>query len=207
MNKWFDGERVLFIGAHADDIELGCGGLIHQLGKREIETFAVVFTCRPGENYEVVERETKGALFRLSPLVRLDLYDMPGRFLHNHRDVIRQSIISTARTVRPSIVFTHCLDDRHQDHVTVAEETRRVFRAETLFEYECPASSRLSPNVFVGLIEPDIDAKVEALERYESQAGKRYFSRDVLFGLAAFRGAQSWRFPLAEAFSTVQLSI
>jgi len=158
--------KILFLGCHCDDIELGCGGTVHKLGANDIS--CVVLS---------VESPIQGRTFMLksqsiNSLRSLGVSDIKHwDFLVNHFHESRQKIWEILRDLNeklsPDIVFTQ-EDDLHQDHSTLYKETLRNFRKSSILTYK--ASARNSPDISFNYYEPlsreDLRAKVTALAEY-----------------------------------------
>ena len=180
--------RVLAIGSHADDIEIGCGGTLLRLaGDLEALELHWVVLSADGERADEArasaeafgaETEVLGfrdAFFRYGGEVKEFFEELKGRF-------------------DPNLVLTHHDADRHQDHRLVAELTWNTFRDHLILEYEIPKydGDLGSPNVFFHLSEEIARRKVELLlDVFPSQRGKRWFTEDLFLGLMRVRGMES----------------
>ena len=189
---------VLVIGAHADDIELGCGGTLLRLARDvpELELTWVVLSAA-GARYE--EAQAGAQAFGASTV---ELRDFEDAFFKYGRDV--KDYFETLKRFEPDVVLTHTDNDRHQDHRLVCELTWNTFRDHLILEYEIPKydGDLGSPNVFVPLDEAVAAAKVEALlGSFPSQASKPWFDESLFRALMRLRGMEC-RSPsgLAEAF-------
>ena len=195
--------RVLVIGSHADDIEIGCGGTLLRLGQeRELDVHWVVLGATGDRADEArasaaaygVQAEVLGfrdAFFPYAAEVKEYFEELKGR-------------------VDPDVVFTHHEDDRHQDHRLVAELTWNTFRDHLILEYEIPKydGDLGRPNVFVPLEEESARRKVELLlDSFPSQRDKRWFTEDLFMGLMRLRGMEcNSPSGLAEGFYARKLS-
>jgi LmbE family N-acetylglucosaminyl deacetylase len=197
--------RVLCLGSHADDIEIGCGGTILTLlaARRNIECHWVVFSGGRGPR----EREA-----RKSADLFLDRARRRQVTVHGFRDgffpyvggEIKDTFEALAREVAPDIVFTHTRDDRHQDHRLISDLTWNTFRSHLILEYEVPKydGDLGVPNLFVPLGAAVARAKIRHLRAaFGSQRSKRWFTADTFHGLLRLRGVESGAPEgLAEAF-------
>jgi LmbE family N-acetylglucosaminyl deacetylase len=197
--------RVLAIGSHADDIEIGCGGTLLRLAEtiEALELHWVVLSAS-GERAEEARgsaeafgavadvQSFRDAFFRYGPEVKEFFEQLKGRF-------------------EPDVVFTHHGADRHQDHRLVAELTWNTFRDHLILEYEIPKydGDLGTPNVFFDLDEEVARRKVELLmESFPSQRGKRWFTEDLFRGLMRIRGMEcNSPSGLAEGFYARKLAI
>lgn len=185
--------RVLCLGAHSDDIEIGCGGtLLRLLAEHPGSTVDwVVFSASPQRE---VEARASAADF---------LRDAPHKTVHvrNYRESyfpavwgdIKDYFDKLRRAVEPDVVFCHHVRDLHQDHRVVAELTWNTFRDHVLLEYEIAKweGDLGQPNLYVPLARAIADLKVELLQRhFASQASKPWFRPDTFHGLMSLRGVE-----------------
>ena len=197
--------RVLAIGAHADDIEIGCGGTLLRLaeraGVREVQCVVLSASAeRAAEarasaaafGAQLAVQSFRDAFFRYGGEVKEFFEQLKGGF-------------------EPDLILTHHDEDRHQDHRLVAELTWNTFRDHLILEYEVPKydGDLGTPNVFVPLDEEQARRKVELLlESFPSQAGKRWFTEDLFMALMRLRGMEcNSPSGLAEAFYARKLSL
>jgi LmbE family N-acetylglucosaminyl deacetylase len=196
---------VLAIGAHADDIELGCGGTLLRLAGdvEELELTWVVLSAAGAR------REEAEAGARAFGATKVEIHDFEDAFFKYGREV--KDYFETLKAVEPDLVLTHTDNDRHQDHRLVAELTWNTFRDHLILEYEIPKydGDLGAPNVFVHLDETIARRKVEALlECFGSQRSKEWFTEDLFLALLRLRGMES-RAPsgLAEGFYGRKLAV
>ena len=173
---------MLCLGAHSDDIEIGCGGLILSLLKRvDLLTFdGACFRRRRGR-----DREAKrgAALFlKGARRKRVTLHQFrDGFFPYDGRN---QGGIRVAETLRPDLVLTHYRDDRHQDHRVLSDLAWNTFRDHLVLEYEIPKydGDLGTPNCFVPLTRRTAVRKVKYLnEAFGSQRDKHWFSAETFW--------------------------
>jgi LmbE family N-acetylglucosaminyl deacetylase len=196
--------RVLCVGAHADDIEIGCGGLLLRLiqGFSHVDIDWIVFSA-PAKRAREARR---GAALFLAharrPRVTLERF-RDGFFPYQGAD-IKGVFERLKRRPSPDLVLTHYRDDRHQDHRLLSELTWNTFRDHWILEYEIPKfdGDLGSPNCFVPLDRQTCARKVKYLQTaFGSQREKRWFTEDTFMGLMRLRGMEC-RAPdgYAEAF-------
>lgn len=205
QNKILEGAKVLFLGAHPDDIEFGCGAFIIQHKKLFKDCNFVVLGNREkttGELYDISVKYQKNAFKKLGLSEnKLFCYQLRIRHFPQLGDEIREILNSHNRSFRPDIIFTTSKYDTMQDHVSLSEQTYRVFKNRTIFEYEVIASNKIFvPNSFIKISKSSIVGKVNALHCHEGQRNKPYFSYEVAESLARFRGILSNRYKFAESF-------
>jgi LmbE family N-acetylglucosaminyl deacetylase len=189
---------VLAVGAHADDIELGCGGTLLRLARevQELELTWVVLSAAGARQDEA----HAGA--RAFGATAVEIHDFEDAFFQYGREV--KECFETLKRFEPDLVLTHAGNDRHQDHRLVAELTWNTFRDHLILEYEIPKydGDLGRPNVYVPLEEEIAAAKVDALlGSFPSQASKPWFDESLFRALLRLRGMEC-RSPsgLAEAF-------
>jgi LmbE family N-acetylglucosaminyl deacetylase len=197
--------QVLCLGAHADDIEIGCGATLLALfaARRNIDCRWVIFSGGGGPR-EAEARKSAGRY--LARAARGDLAVHPfrdGYFPYIGGD-IKDAFEALTRTVSPDLVFTHARDDRHQDHRVISDLTWNTFRSHLILEYEVPKydGDLGTPNLFVPVSAAVARTKIRWLESaYASQRSKRWFTADTFHGLLRLRGVESGAPDgLAEAF-------
>jgi len=200
--------RVLLLGAHCDDIEIGCGGALQAIVRRhpEAELRWVVLSSTPER-----EAETRRAAERLLPnvAIRFDI----ARFRENYFPYIgadvKDYVHAVAQGYAPDLVFTHFVRDKHQDHRTVAELTHNAFRNHLILEYEIVKydGDLGTPNVFVPLQPEQAEKKIQTvMDAFVSQRTKHWFTADTFRALLRIRGIES-NAPsgFAEAFHCTKL--
>jgi LmbE family N-acetylglucosaminyl deacetylase len=202
-------EHVLLMGAHCDDIEIGCGGTLAFLARCWLRTrFHAVFFSGDVER----AAESRNALGRLvGDTARLDIEQHAFRdgFLPMHWSEVKEHFEAVKRRVQPGLVLTHFGADKHQDHRTVSELTWNTFRNHLVLEYEIPKwdGDLARPGAFVPLSRELVDLKTATLiECFPSQAAKRWFTPDLFKGLMRIRGMEcNAESGFAEAFHTRKL--
>ena len=185
--------RVLCLGAHSDDLEIGCGGLILDLLKRNkhVEVDWVVFSSST-----VREREARrsAALFlRGAARQRVTVHGFRDGFFPYDGEEIKKTFEDLKAEVMPDLVLTHYRDDRHQDHRLLSELTWNTFRGHFILEYEIPKfdGDLGTPNCFVPLKRSTCVRKVKYLNAaFGTQRDKHWFSEDTFMGLMRLRGME-----------------
>jgi len=186
--------KVLCLGAHADDIEIGCGGTVMKIIKDapEAEFCWVVFS---GD-----EKRAKEA--RLSANIFLEGTASKSITVGNHRESyfpfigadIKDSFEKLAQQFSPDIIFTHYKNDAHQDHRLISDLTWNTFRNHFILEYEIPKydGDLGNPNTYVCLDEITVQNKVKWIcEFFQSQSKKQWFTEDIFKSILRIRGAES----------------
>jgi LmbE family N-acetylglucosaminyl deacetylase len=185
-------ERVLAIGCHADDIEIGCGGTIRALTQsRPRLTVTWVVLAASGERAH--EARAGAEAFLADAEVRdVRVHDFRDGFLPYSGGEVK-AIFEALKSVAPDVVFTHTRHDLHQDHRLACELTWNTFRDHLVLEYEIPKydGDLGQPNVFVPLSESQVDEKLGLIrDTYPSQAGRHWFDEELLRSLLRLRGME-----------------
>lgn len=203
--------RVLCLGAHCDDIEIGCGGALLRLIQEHpaLEICWVVFSA---EGERRAEAAASAELFLKGvPQKRVVLHNFRDGFFPYVGGQIKEMFLNLEKEFRPDLVFTHYRHDLHQDHRLISELTWNSFRDHVILEYEIPKydGDLGSPNVFVPLERGTCDQKVDYILRsFISQTGRYWFTKDTFFSLLRLRGVEarsSTQF--AEAFYSRKLCL
>ena len=186
--------KALFLGAHSDDIELGCGGTILSLLEQgqELEAWWVVFAASPERR---VEAEKSAEMF-LRGAVKKEVVvrDFKESFFPYVGSEIKACFEELKRTISPDVVFTHFRDDLHQDHRLISELTWNTFRDHLILEYEIIKydGGLGSPNVHVHLSEEVCARKIKYLmENFQSQHSHQWFTEETFRAILRLRGVES----------------
>jgi LmbE family N-acetylglucosaminyl deacetylase len=183
---------VLALGAHSDDIEIGCGGtLIEILGRVRASVTWIVLSAR-GER-EAEARRSAAMLLQAAATSRVEILDFEDCYFPYAGEALKRRFDAIGAEVTPDVIFTHARDDLHQDHRTVNELTWNTFRDHLIFEYEIPKwdGDLGTPNAFVELSADTADRKVgHLLDQFASQRAKRWFTEDLFRSLLRIRGME-----------------
>jgi LmbE family N-acetylglucosaminyl deacetylase len=184
---------VLCLGAHADDIEMGCGGTLLRLlaERRRVNVHWLVFS---GDARRAREARTSAMrLMRGAANLEVEVADFRDGFFPFEGAALKERFELLKGRVDPDLVFTHCGDDAHQDHRMVSELTWNTFRDYCILEYEIPKydGDLGRPNVFVPLGSSIRRRKVRHLmSAFPSQRRKRWYSAATFDGLMRLRGVE-----------------
>lgn len=185
--------RILCLGAHSDDIEIGCGGTLLHLRQsgRPLEFHWVVCSATGGRSDEA---RRAADLFTGDCAKQVVLREFRDGFLPYHGAQVKDFFEEMKAQVQPDLIFTHWHGDAHQDHRLVCDLTWNTFRNHLILEYEIPKydGDTGRPCLFVPL-EGDIpQQKVSYLfEAFESQRTKAWFDREVYLGIMRLRGMEA----------------
>lgn len=188
------GATVLFLGAHCDDIEIGCGGTLLRLrdAHPELDLRWVVVSSDAARAREA--RASAVAFLGESGVGKLQVQSFRDGFLPYQGGEVKEFFEHLKGEMRPDLIFTHHRHDRHQDHRLVAELTWNTWRDHLILEYEIPKydGDLGRPNLYVPLRAADVERKVKALlESYPSQSSREWFDADTLRALLRLRGVES----------------
>ena len=196
--------NILCLGAHADDIEIGCGGTILKLARQftDLHCSWIVFSS---DERRRKEAKTSAERFLAEYTEkRILVENFRDGFFPYHGGDIKEYFESLKSMSQPDLIFTHCRHDLHQDHRLLYELTWNTFREHLIFEYEIPKydGDFGTPNVFVALDEKTSSQKVKILlTTFKSQLSKHWFTEDLLMSVLRIRGMESGgSSDLAEAF-------
>lgn len=190
--------RVLFIGAHADDVELFAGGLLSRLSREKLPIRVLTFSAHKGVGIpDVSDKAREEHVSNMSRIgVSFDLHDLPacaGTFEAN-RGYLYGQIQSAVSEFVPTCIVTHPLDDTNQDHQQVVAECLRVCKGgQSIIHGEYPFNQvrPIAGSVYVRLEKSDIDLKESLICGYKSQnrVGRNYFRPGIWSGYASMLGA------------------
>lgn len=202
----FYGKNVLFVGAHPDDIELGCGALLAQIVGRT-EVLCVTLSdnqTNPALKGLVVEHRRSMDVLGV-PRDRVVLGPFETRNFPRDRQDILEYLYALNRDHHPDLVFVHTRADIHQDHVVATEEVLRAFRGTTVLGFDVLRSSYgFFPHFLVEVSGADVERKLAALAEYRTYGDKYYFSPDVIRSTLVRHGALAG-LPFAEGFDILRI--
>ena len=189
-----DGYEILCVGAHSDDIEIGCGGSLLRLLK-EWPVARVTWVVLSGNAARAAEaRKAARRVLGRRAGARIVQAEFRESYFPYTGVPIKELFDRLGRETRPDVVFTHYREDRHQDHRLVSELTYNTFRDHLIFEYEIMKldGDLGNPNVYVALDAATVRRKVALLmSSFGSQRDKRWFTEDVFRGLMRLRGVEA----------------
>ena len=185
--------KLLFLGAHCDDIEIGCGGTVLQLlaNRPNVDVTWVVFSSNSVREQEA--RSSAARFLQQAARSRVIVHQFRDGHFPYLGSEIKQSFESLKSEVDPDLIFTHARDDRHQDHRTVSDLTWNTWRRHLILEYEIPKydGDLGAPNVFSPLSKDVCQRKAAIIcEAFRSEAGKGWMSEDTFLALARLRGIE-----------------
>lgn len=183
--------RLLCLGAHCDDIEIGCGGTMLRLLAAMPDSIVrwVVFTGSTQRQAEA--RRAAELLLAQSGQSRIELLSHRESFLPQAWGSVKEEFERIKQEFDPSLVLCHTREDVHQDHRLIAELAWNTFRDHLLWEYEIPKyeGDLGNPNLFVPLSRAQAESKVAVLTGcFESQRRRAWFDEGTFLGLMRLRG-------------------
>lgn len=200
--------RVLCLGAHCDDIEIGAGGTVLTAleANPQIEMIWAVFSGNEVRHAE--QRAAFDFFTRQCEKKSLRLESFRDGFFPSQRDLLKQCF-EQFKAIQPDLVLTHTKNDRHQDHRVICELTWNTFRSQVIWEYEIPKwdGDTTDPNLYVPISPEQMQSKVDGLlNSFATQKDKHWFDEELFRGKARLRGAES-NCKYAEAFVARKLVV
>jgi LmbE family N-acetylglucosaminyl deacetylase len=188
------GLELLCLGAHSDDLEIGCSGTVLQwLDDLCIDRITWVVLSGSGDRACEAEHSARALLARRTDFSLKTQSFRDGYFPYTAAP-IKDFFESLKTEVQPDIVLTHYREDRHQDHRLVSDLTYNTFRDQLVLEYEVMKRDGDigQPNTYVAVDESNVDRKVEHLmSHFGSQRDRSWFSEDAFRGLMRLRGIEA----------------
>jgi len=185
---------MLCIGAHCDDIEIGCGGAVLKLlgANPGVHVDWVVLTSDAEREAEA--RSAAEAVLRGAASATIIIEAFRGRFLPYVAADVKEYFDDLGARCDPDVVFTHYRDDLHQDHRLLCELTYNTFRDHLVLEYEIPKydGDVGRPNAYVCLTREQCERKVATIiEGFPTQSGKHWFTGETFWALLRLRGIEA----------------
>lgn len=187
--------RILCLGAHPDDIEIGCGGTLLTLlwEGPDLDITWVVFSGSGGPRGDEATESAHGLLNGDGVELEVEVHGFRDRFFPSAGAELKEAFDGLGERVDPDLVFTHHERDRHQDHRRVSELTWNTFRDHLILEYEIPKyeGDLGQPNLFQPLTEGVCERKVlHLMDAFPTQREKRWFDEEAFRGLMRLRGIE-----------------
>lgn len=201
--------RMLCLGAHSDDIEIGCGGTILRL-LQEFPNSSIDWIIFSAIGTRADEARRGACLFAGDAVRGLVLKEFRDGFLPFAGAEVKD-VFEALKSVSPDLIFCPSRNDAHQDHRFLGELTWNTFRDHLIFEYEIPKydGDLGQPSIFVPLDSDVYQKKVQYLmDVFQSQRSRHWFSEDTFLSLMHLRGMEcNAPSGYAEAFYCRKLSI
>lgn len=185
--------RVLCLGSHSDDIEIGCGGSILRLAAEytNLDVTWVVFSAA-GDRAAEAGRSAEAYLKNIQNK-QIVLKEFRDGYFPAHGPAIKDVFEELKAEITPDIIFSHYRNDLHQDHRQINELTWNTWRNHFILEYEIPKydGDLGNPNFFVNLNDDHRQKKIDLLMLFfQTQANKHWFSPDTFNALMRLRGIE-----------------
>ena len=185
--------RVLCIGAHSDDIEIGCGGSVLELAAAhpQLEVYWVVFSANAQRRAEA-QASAESFLQGAGPKT-VAVHEFRDGYFPFVGAAIKDEF-EKLKPFAPDLVFTHCRHDLHQDHALLCQLTYNTFRDHLILEYEIPKwdGDLRTPNVYFPLSSAAAQHKIELLMRhFATQRSRDWFTADTFQALMRLRGLEA----------------
>lgn len=202
----FFGKRVLFLGAHPDDIELGCGALLHHIVRHTDVWCVTLSDNQKNPDLPNIKAEHYASMAVLGvPEEKIILGPFTTRVFPESRQDILEYFLKLRREFTPDLIFVHSKQDVHQDHLTMTDEALRAFRGITVLGFDVVRSSYgFFPHFLVEVAEEDVNKKIEALSKYETYRDRYYFNSELTRSIMVRHGALAER-PFAEGFDILRI--
>lgn len=186
--------KILCLGAHSDDIEIGCGGTILRLLRRNrnLEFYWVVFSAGPRRDREA--RQSANLFLRRARRKTVVVKNYRTSFFPFIGIEIKEFFEELKAAISPDVIFTHYRDDLHQDHRLISDLTWNTYRNHWILEYEIPKydGDLGAPNCFVSLDRGICERKTRYIyNSFRSQRDKHWFDREIFLSLLRLRGMES----------------
>ena len=186
--------NVLCLGAHADDIEIGCGGTILKLVHEQprVNVWWVVFSATAQRRREALA--SARTFLNDAAHQKVVIKNFRDGFFPAQGEAIKEFFEGVKEKIQPDLVFTHYREDRHQDHRVLSDLAWNTFRDHVILEYEIPKydGDLGKPNLYVPLDKELYLRKVEHVcAFFQTQTNKHWFSPDTFLALMRLRGIES----------------
>jgi len=202
----FSGKRILFLGAHPDDIELGCGAFLHQVAQKADVLCVTLSDNQKNPDLQTVKDEHYRSMEVLGvSKEKIVLGPFTTRVFPHARQEILEYFLKLRKDFNPDLIFTHSKQDVHQDHNTMTDEALRAFRGITVLGFDVVRSSYgFFPSFLVEVSEEDVNKKIEALAKYQTYQERYYFNSELTRSIMVRHGALS-ETPFAEGFDILRI--
>ncbi|MDP2947700.1 MAG: PIG-L deacetylase family protein [Nanoarchaeota archaeon] len=195
---------IVAVGAHPDDIELGCGGSLAYLISRGAKVINVIVTNGEKSGDSKIRKEEAIKAAKVIGVDKVYFIDLKDTHIQEDARVCIDFLEKINAEYNPGMVFTHSVKDVHQDHQATYNCSLIAFRrTPSILMYEIPGTfSSFAPSHFFD-ISDYLATKKEALDCYHSQNTKNFMEYQTVIDIASYRGRQC-NIQLAEAFETVR---
>lgn len=186
--------KILFLGAHSDDIEIGCGGTILKFIK-DVPKAQYRWIIFSGDKIRAAETLKSASVFLAEAKSKqIDVYNFKESYFPFIGAQIKDSFEKLRKDFNPDIIFTHYTKDAHQDHKLISKLTWNTFRDHFICEYEIPKydGDLHNPNLYVCLDQMTVNKKISILcNSFKTQKEKQWFSEETFKSIMRLRGIES----------------
>ena len=205
-------KKILIVSAHADDMEIGCGGTVHKLTQEGKEVYQLILSFNmKGLSSKFTPQQIKAEVLASARTLGIKpknvfMEKFENRTFPQYRQEILDTLWKYRRLINPDVVITMGIDDMHQDHVTVAQESLRAFKDCNMLSYGFDWNRLEKYTDFYSVLSPEnLRKKIKAVMCYKSQAkGRVYFSPEYIRSLALTRGVEIKQ-KYVEVFNVIRL--
>jgi len=202
----FFGKKIFFIGAHPDDIELGCGALISNIAS-STNVFCITLSDNqknPKLTNLISEHYDSMAVLGV-PKDHVIVGEFETRrFMHDRQEIL-EFLLDLKKKHQPDMVFVHTQSDLHQDHGVVTGESLRAFRGTSVFGFDVIRSSQgFFPTFLVEVAQKDVQNKIDSLAAYKTYQDVYYFGDELTRSILIRNGALCEK-PFAEGFDMLRM--
>ena len=192
--------KIICLGAHPDDIEIGCGGTIKKFVLQNAEVYFIIatlggkVTLKNNDWKSIEDERVKESLNAAKFLGVKEVFflNLPDTYIEHNGKTI-SAIEKYLNIIDPDLVFTHTKEDHHQDHKNLAFSTISACRRQkaNILHYETPSTAQTFLPTIYSDISDTIELKIKAIKLFASQDEKIYVNPDAIKGLAKYRGYTS----------------
>ena len=186
--------KILCLGAHCDDIEIGCGGTVLKLIENysNITVYWVIFSSNEQRAQEAIV--SSNTFLKEVSQKKVEIKNFQDGFLSFQGKEVKECFEQLKQEFSPDLIFTHYRQDRHQDHRLISDFTWNTFRNHLILEYEIPKydGDLGIPNFFVHLDEAVCRRKIQYLmDAFPTQNNKQWFTEETFSSILRIRGIES----------------
>jgi LmbE family N-acetylglucosaminyl deacetylase len=206
-------KTILAIGAHPDDIEIGCAGTLLSFSKLGANIYFIIASlgeqCKVKDSHNLslsdIRKKESSSAAKIIGVKEITYLMLPDTFIEHNGETVN-NIEEIINLIKPDLIFTHTLEDKHQDHKNLGYATISASRRikSNILHYETPSTAQSFKPVVYSDITHNINKKVKILKLFSTQNEKIFLDNEAIVGLARYRGYTSGS-KYAEAFEISKL--